>query len=614
MPDYPFEEAFFLPYARQFRAALDMPLVLLGGINELATVEQALAEGFSFVAMARALLREPDLVSKMQRRHVARLAVHPLQQVHAHHLQRHPLRPRPARPAPAASGPNNSNPNNEDRHGDGRSDRPEAEEHRTTVRAMPLHVHESAGATDPLQVRPQFAQLGEISEVPKLRLARGRDAGRAPPTRSSTTSCCSTATPGSTWPRSSPPGWSREAEQLMAECSAKNMIDKDEYPQTAELERRCVNMLADLWHAPEEGGATGCSTTGSSEACMLGGLALKWRWRQRRQAAGKAGDRPNLVMGANVQVCWEKFCRYWDVEARLVPVGPVATCLTAETAVAHCDENTIGVVAVLGSTYDGAYEPVADIAAALDELAASSGVDVPIHVDGASGGFIAPFLDPELAWDFRLPRVHSINASGHKYGLVYPGVGWIIWRDQAALPDELVFNVDYLGGNMPTFALNFSRPGRAGRGPVLQLPAPRAPTATARCSRPAGTRRSGWPTRSATWGPTSSSPRATASPPSPSAIKDAPYTVYDVSDALRVQGWLVPAYTMPPALDHRRRAAHRGAQRLQPRPGQPVDRGPQTGRRPPARAPTSDAAPTSASTTEPRLSDRAAWERAQRRR
>ena len=248
-----------------------------------------------------------------------------------------------------------------------------------------------------------------------------------------------------------------QAAALMAESLDKNMIDKDEYPQTAEIENRCVAILADLWHAPDSDVATGCSTTGSSEACMLAGLALKRRWSAR--TGNDPARRPNLVMGANVQVCWEKFCRYWDVEARLVPLEGDRLHLGATEAAARCDENTIGVVAVLGSTFDGSYEPVAEIAAALDSLAASGGPDVPIHVDGASGGMIAPFLDPELIWDFRLPRVASINTSGHKYGLVYPGVGWAIWRDADALPEDLVFNVNYLGGSMPTFALNFSRPG-----------------------------------------------------------------------------------------------------------------------------------------------------------
>ena len=248
-----------------------------------------------------------------------------------------------------------------------------------------------------------------------------------------------------------------QAQTLMGEAVAKNMIDKDEYPQTAEIENRCVAILADLWHAPDRGVATGCSTTGSSEACMLAGMALKRRWQQR--TGHDPLRRPNLVMGANVQVCWEKFCTYWEVEPRLVPMEGERFHLDAAEAVKRCDENTIGVVAVLGSTFDGSYEPVADIAAALDALAAGGGPDVPMHVDGASGGMIAPFLDPDLVWDFRLPRVASINTSGHKYGLVYPGVGWAIWRDAAALPEELVFKVNYLGGEMPTFALNFSRPG-----------------------------------------------------------------------------------------------------------------------------------------------------------
>jgi glutamate decarboxylase len=249
-----------------------------------------------------------------------------------------------------------------------------------------------------------------------------------------------------------------EAEQLMAECSPKNMIDKDEYPQTAELERRCVNIIGHLWNAPHAV-AIGCSTTGSSEACMLGGMALLWRWRARRKAAGQDTQRPNMVMGSNVQVCWEKFCRYWDVEPRYVPLVPGRYHLGPHEATALCDENTIGVVVILGSTMDGSYEPVLGMNAALDTLQASQGIDVPIHVDGASGGFIAPFLQPDLEWDFRVPRVASINTSGHKYGLVYPGVGWIIWRDEAYLPEELIFKVNYLGGEMPTFALNFSRPG-----------------------------------------------------------------------------------------------------------------------------------------------------------
>jgi len=250
-----------------------------------------------------------------------------------------------------------------------------------------------------------------------------------------------------------------EADRLFVESADKNMIDKDEYPQTAAIEGRCVSILSNLWNSPAHEHPTGTSTTGSSEAVMLAGLALKWRWRQRRTAAGLSTDRPNLVMGINVQVVWEKFCRYWDVEARYAPIEEGRLQLNAEEALKLCDENTIGVVAILGSTFDGSYEPVKAIADALDAVAASGGPDIPVHVDAASGGFVAPFIDPDLEWDFRVPRVRSINASGHKYGLVYPGVGWIIWRTPDDLPEDLVFHVNYLGGDMPTFALNFSRPG-----------------------------------------------------------------------------------------------------------------------------------------------------------
>lgn len=249
-----------------------------------------------------------------------------------------------------------------------------------------------------------------------------------------------------------------QAAELMSECRDKNMIDKDEYPRTAELERRCVAILADLWHAPDPDNAIGCSTTGSSEACMLAGMALKRRWIARN-ADRYPAERPNLVMGINVQVCWEKFCNYWEVEPRLVPMEGDRFHLDPQAAARLCDENTIGVVGILGSTFDGSYEPIAELCVVLDALQERTGLDIPVHVDGASGAMIAPFLDPDLVWDFRLPRVASINTSGHKYGLVYPGVGWALWRDPDNLPEELVFRVNYLGGNMPTFALNFSRPG-----------------------------------------------------------------------------------------------------------------------------------------------------------
>ncbi len=333
---------------------------------------------------------------------------------------------------------------------------------------------------------------------------------------------------------------------LMAETADKNMIDKDEYPVTAELEERCVNILADLWSSPEHESATGCSTTGSSEAAMLAGMALKWRWRDRMKAAGKPADRPNLVMGANVQVCWEKFCRYWDVEPRLVPMEGHTYHLTAERAVARCDENTIGVVAILGSTFDGSYEPVKEIADALDQLESDRGLDIPLHVDAASGGFVAPFLAPELEWDFRLARVQSINASGHKYGLVYPGVGWAIWRDKAALPRDLVFDVNYLGGHMPTFSLNFSRPGSEVVAQYFMFMSfgREGYTAMMRTLQEIALRLS---SEIAEMGPYHLITDGSDLPVFAFALKPEVknYTVFDVSDRLREGGWLVPAYSFP---------------------------------------------------------------------
>ncbi len=336
-----------------------------------------------------------------------------------------------------------------------------------------------------------------------------------------------------------------EARLLMAETFDKNMIDKDEYPQTAELELRCVNMLSRLWNSPLHEEAVGCSTIGSSEAAMLGGMALKWKWRERMKAANKPTDKPNLVMGINVQVCWEKFCRYWDVEPRCVPMEGDRYHLTAQEAVKLCDENTIGVIAVMGSTFDGSYEPVQAINAALDALQQQTGWDIPIHVDGASGGFIAPFLQPDLAWDFRVPRVKSINTSGHKYGLVYPGVGWIIWREKENLPDELIFSVNYLGGQMPTFALNFSRPGnqvvaqyynflRLGREGYTRIHKSCQDTALYLSGEIAQMK----PFRLISDG--------SDIPVFAFALKEVTnFTVFDLSERLRDRGWLVPAYTFP---------------------------------------------------------------------
>ncbi|MGJ5898049.1 glutamate decarboxylase [Streptomyces sp. V2] len=337
-----------------------------------------------------------------------------------------------------------------------------------------------------------------------------------------------------------------QAGVLMAECRDKNMIDKDEYPRTAELERRCVAMLADLWNAPDPSAAVGCSTTGSSEACMLAGMALKRRWAAKNRDRYPGSARPNLVMGVNVQVCWEKFCNFWEVEARQVPMEGDRFHLDPQAAAELCDENTIGVVGILGSTFDGSYEPITELCAALDVLQERTGIDVPVHVDGASGGMVAPFLDAELVWDFRLPRVASINTSGHKYGLVYPGVGWAVWRDKEALPEELVFRVNYLGGDMPTFALNFSRPGaqvvaqyysflRLGRDGYRAVQQSTRDVAQGLAGKIESlgdfrllTRGDELPVFAFTTG----------------EGVDA-YDVFDVSRRLREKGWLVPAYTFP---------------------------------------------------------------------
>ncbi len=341
-----------------------------------------------------------------------------------------------------------------------------------------------------------------------------------------------------------------EIHDLMALSVDKNMIDKDEYPQTAEIEERCVRMLADLWNAPDAQNTIGCSTVGSSEAAMLGGLALKWRWRKKRLAVGLPADKPNLICGP-VQICWHKFARYFDVELREIPLEGDRLIMTAEEVLKRVDENTIGVVPTLGVTFTCQYEPVKAVSDALDLLEAETGLDVPIHVDGASGAFLAPFCAPDLPWDFRLPRVKSINASGHKFGLAPLGVGWVVWREKADLPEELVFDVNYLGGDMPTFALNFSRPGgqviaqyynfvRLGREGYAGIH--NACYATAQyLSR-----------EIAALGPFEVLFDGDSQAGIPALcwkLKDQAgiggHTLYDLADRLRSRGWQVPAYSMP---------------------------------------------------------------------
>lgn len=338
--------------------------------------------------------------------------------------------------------------------------------------------------------------------------------------------------------------------KLMDLSIDKNMIDKDEYPATAEIESRCVHLLAHLWNSPAAGTTIGCSTTGSSEAAMLGGLALKWKWRERRATLGKPSDKPNLVTGP-VQVCWHKFARYFDVELREVPLERDRLIMTPQDVIERVDENTIGVVPTFGVTFTCQYEPVAQIAEALDRLQQQTGLDVPIHVDAASGGFIAPFVRPKIVWDFRLPRVRSINTSGHKFGLAPLGVGWVIWREAGDLPEGLIFHVNYLGGDMPTFALNFSRPGgqvicqyylmlRLGMDGYRRIHQSCYDVATHIAHRITamapfevlfdGDSRQGIPAVSWTM-------REGAR---------AGYSLFDLSDRLRARGWQVAAYTMVP--------------------------------------------------------------------
>ncbi|MFL5824529.1 MAG: glutamate decarboxylase [Solirubrobacteraceae bacterium] len=246
-----------------------------------------------------------------------------------------------------------------------------------------------------------------------------------------------------------------EASRLIAENLHRNFIDHAEYPQTAEIERRCIRMLANLFHAPGED-TTGARTQGSSEAIMLGALSLKWKWRARREAAGRSTERPNLVFGGDVHVVWEKFCRYFDVEPRIVPLAPDKYTIGPEDVEPHIDENTIGVAAVLGTTFTGHADDITGINSLLVSLKNDRGLDVPLHIDAASGGFVWPFVYPDSEWDFRLEQVRSINVSGHKFGLVYPGIGWLVFRERSDLPEDLVFYENYLGKTDATFTLNFS--------------------------------------------------------------------------------------------------------------------------------------------------------------
>lgn len=341
------------------------------------------------------------------------------------------------------------------------------------------------------------------------------------------------------------------ATRLMAETLEKNAIDKDEYPMTADLENRCVAIMQDLWHADPAEQPMGTSTVGSSEACMLGGLGMLFRWKKLARAAGVniySERRPNLVISSGYQVCWEKFCRYWDVEMRLVPLDREHMSLNMDTVMDYVDDYTIGITAILGITYTGKFDDVKK----LDELVEAYNKEHPklpirIHVDGASGAMIAPFIDPDLEWDFRCKNVWSINTSGHKYGLVYPGVGWVIWRGKEALPEDLIFWVSYLGGNEATMAINFSRSasqivgqyyvfmrnGYEGMAEIHQrtLDVARYLAEELKGIEEFEVYEDASQIPIVTWGLREGA--------------DVPWSLYDLSDRLRMHGWLIPAYPMP---------------------------------------------------------------------
>jgi len=338
-----------------------------------------------------------------------------------------------------------------------------------------------------------------------------------------------------------------EAREIFALGSFRNFADPDMYPHTKDTEATCVRWLHDLWNGPQGSEPYGAATIGSSEACMLGGLAHKWNWRQAREKAGKDASKPNMVTGGNVQVVWKKFMRYFDVEPRIVPLKPGNYRLTAERLDKYVDENTICVVAIAGQTFTGEDDDIQEIHDWLDAYEKKTGISIPMHIDGASGGFVNPFLYPDYKWDFRLPRVQSINASGHKYGLVPPGLGWIVFKDRKIFNEDLVFYVNYLGGEAPTATLNFSkssatvlvqyyqllRLGREGYTRIMQHALSHAEYLRDRLIQ------SGKFTIM----------NATQRIPVVALTLDKSikrYNEFDISNKVRERGWILAAYSMPP--------------------------------------------------------------------
>lgn len=337
-----------------------------------------------------------------------------------------------------------------------------------------------------------------------------------------------------------------EADKLISESNNKNFIDHDEYPQTEVVHERLVNMMARLFNSPNNCNSVGTATIGSSEAIMLGLLAHKWTWKNRRKKEGKSFDKPNIVFGADVHVCWDKFARYFDVEPRIIPMEKNRYIITAKEVEPLVDENTICVGVILGTTFTGQHDDIEGINNLLIRVKKNKGWNIPIHVDGASGGFIAPFVYQRLKWDFRLEQVRSINVSGHKYGLVYPGLGWLIFRDECDVPKDIVFTVNYLGGQMPTYTLNFSRGGatviaqyynflRLGKEGYTKIMTNIVDNANYLAKRLIA---SGYFE--------SLNPDQLLPVVAVKLKKDETFTLYDLSDKLRERGWIIPAYALPP--------------------------------------------------------------------
>ncbi|MFI3317878.1 MAG: glutamate decarboxylase [Rikenellaceae bacterium] len=344
------------------------------------------------------------------------------------------------------------------------------------------------------------------------------------------------------------------ATKLMNEAIDINYIDETEYPRVAVMCSRCINIIANMWNTPEEADSkTGALGIGSSEACMLGGVAAWLRWRKRRKEAGQSYDRPNMVMSSAFQVVWEKFCALWQIELRTVPITMEQRTLDVEQAIGMCDENTICIVPIVGVTWSGLNDDVEALDCALERFNKERGLEIPIHVDAASGGFILPFLEPEKRWDFRLKCVASISTSGHKYGLVYPGLGWVVWRDKSFLPDEMSFSVNYLGASITQVGLNFSRPaaqilgqyynfirlGFEGYKSIHQ----NSMEVARYCHQEVGKM-----AQFANFSPTVENPLFIWMMDE-SYMKDAKWTLYDLQDRLQQSGWMVPAYTMPKNID-----------------------------------------------------------------